>query len=143
MDNQTKQKRLKSLLQKLAPDDDRIESLAPRPPVLESVARMESPRMREAGDPDVAKDALERLAHDKPLSNVQIHALEAIIIPGERPVVDIRNDKYLTPEKPFRHYDKAAYAAGSNRPSVRLVASNYSPTRLPTAERRSWLAMGS
>ncbi|MEO1526480.1 MAG: DNA/RNA non-specific endonuclease [Planctomycetota bacterium] len=97
MNSQQRQARLKALLKQIADGED-LESLAPSAMQLESIGGAES------ASPCVP--ALEKLESDRDLSLDELYSLEAIILPGKRPVIDIRDSKYLAPGEPFAHLNK-------------------------------------
>ena len=99
MNQQQKQRRLKKLLTKIAPDHQ-IESLVDSGSGLESAGRAQA---------DEAGQALESLTRGKQLDTNQMRALEAIILPGQRPVIDIKDDRYLRPQAPFKHLHDQTY----------------------------------
>ena len=57
-------------------------------------------------EPEVerAVDAVDRLQRNESLSPEHIDAIEAIVLPKERPVVDIVDGTYEAPPSPFQHF---------------------------------------
>jgi endonuclease G, mitochondrial len=58
-----------------------------------------------------ARETVARLERDEPLSAEDSFIAEAIILPNERPVVDVVNGTYDTPPAPFKHLGKKAARA--------------------------------
>ena len=58
-----------------------------------------------------AAEAVERLDRAEPVTPEQTDALEAIILPKERPVVDVVDGSYAAPAAPFAHLDQPAARA--------------------------------
>ena len=59
-------------------------------------------------DVERARETVDRLERDEPLSPEDSFIAEAIILPNERPVVDVVNGTYATPPAPFRQLGKKA-----------------------------------
>lgn len=99
MDIKKKQARLKRYLERISPIEATLEKVSIREGTLESLGD-------DAGEAESrdAKAGLELILQDKELSPTHLHALEAIILPGERPVVDIRHGTFEIPEEPFAHF---------------------------------------
>jgi endonuclease G, mitochondrial len=97
--SEEKPAKVKRFLEWVAPRGE-LESLPGESELLEGID--ETPW---ATEPEVerAREAVERLERDEPLSDEHADALEAIILPKERPVVDIVNGTYATPAAPFQH----------------------------------------
>ena len=96
MNQRQKQAKLQRFLKSISPNQD-LEALSVPKGALENV-----------GGSD-ASNALESLTRGDEMSASDMHTLEAIILPKERPVIDIKNDRYLTPEEPFEHLDRVQY----------------------------------
>ena len=62
-------------------------------------------------DVERARETVSRLERDEPLSAEDSFIAEAIILPNERPVVDVVNGTYATPPAPFKHLGKKAARA--------------------------------
>jgi endonuclease G, mitochondrial len=58
-----------------------------------------------------ARETVSRLERDEPLSAEDSFIAEAIILPNERPVVDVVNGTYATPPAPFKHLGKKSARA--------------------------------
>ena len=56
-------------------------------------------------------EAVERLERAKKSGRSSTDALEAIILPKERPVVDVVDGSYTAPAAPFAHLDQPAARA--------------------------------
>jgi endonuclease G, mitochondrial len=97
--NAEKPAKLKRFLEWIAPHEG-LESLAGESTLLEGVE--ETPW---ATEPEVehAREAVARIERDEPLSEEEAAALEAIILPKERPVVDVVNGTFTPPVPPFQH----------------------------------------
>ena len=122
MGRSEKLRRLREMLRQIAPEGN-VEELH---------STFESTR---AGTPDdeFAAAALERVAHDEAIDEEEEHALEAIVLPRYRPVVDIINDTFATPPSPWQHL-----GAGETRkhiqallPAIGRVESPQHPRGLP------------
>ena len=106
MDRNEKLSRLRSLLKQIAPDHA-VESLE-RAPAMRAGAGFEA---LEGGRVDegieLAHKAVRKIAQETPNERVQdaeIEALEAIVLPRERPVVFIQNGTYATLPDPWSHF---------------------------------------
>lgn len=99
MEIKKKQARLKRYLERISPIEATLEKVSIREGTLESLG--DGAVETESRD---AKAGLELILQDKKLSPTHLHALEAIILPGERPVVDIRHGTFEIPEEPFAHF---------------------------------------
>jgi endonuclease G len=77
-----------------------LESMAARPSVLEGLERMPGASGTEA---ERAAEAVNRLSRGENLAPEHVDALEAIVLPKERPVVDVVGGTYDPPEPPFAH----------------------------------------
>ena len=62
-------------------------------------------------DVERARETIGRLERGEPLTPEDSFIAEAIILPNERPVVDVVNGTYSTPPAPFRHLGKKAARA--------------------------------
>lgn len=100
MDERQKQELLETYMQQIAPERD-LESLTADRGVVERIATADGTDDEKAE----AEEGLKRLHRHEQLSDSQLSALEAIVLPRERPVVDIVNDSYEAPDAPFSHYD--------------------------------------
>jgi DNA/RNA endonuclease G (NUC1) len=81
-----------------------LESMAAESPLLEGIEK--PPRVTEAefeAELGHAREAVARLERDESLSVDQAGALEAIVLPRERPVVDVVDGTFRTPDPPFEH----------------------------------------
>lgn len=97
--------KLRSYLATVAPEKGRIESYAQHVPIFESaVAR--SALESVSAETDVT-DALQAAEREQPLTAAQAHVLEAIVLPKERPVVDVVDGTFDAPDEPFTHLGQA------------------------------------
>jgi len=62
-------------------------------------------------DVERARETVSRLERDEALSPEDSFIAEAIILPNERPVVDVVNGTYATPPAPFKHLGRKAARA--------------------------------
>lgn len=84
--------------------EDQVETLeALRDEDTEGLAESFSSLAQDSQEADLAREGLEHIAADTELSDDEAFALEAIILPRERPVVDIINDSYHQPPAPWKH----------------------------------------
>ncbi len=102
--SEEKPAKVKRFLEWLAPQGG-LESLGGESELLERID--ETPWATEV-ELEHAREAVGRLERNEPLSDVHADALEAIILPKERPVVDIVNGTYVTPAAPFQHLGDGA-----------------------------------
>jgi endonuclease I/V8-like Glu-specific endopeptidase len=96
----TKEERLRraaELVKRIAPDNN-VENLR-RSSGLESMDEMDEKTR-------LANQALEKLHLNRPLALDESAALEAIVLPRERPVVFVQKDTFKTPEAPWEHYNE-------------------------------------
>jgi DNA/RNA endonuclease G (NUC1)/S1-C subfamily serine protease len=95
-----KPEKVKRFVEWVAAPRGGLESMAGESPLLEGID--ETPW---ATEPEVehARAAVARLERDEPLTEEQAGALEAIVLPRERPVVDVVNGSFTTPDPPFQH----------------------------------------
>jgi endonuclease G len=77
-----------------------LESAGDEPPVLVGVDEVPWATAHEV---DIARDAVARVAGNENISIEHADALEAIVLPKERPVVDIVDGTYVAPGPPFEH----------------------------------------
>jgi DNA/RNA endonuclease G (NUC1) len=82
--------------------------VAEEPRLADAIARDPNATDEEKGH---ARAALDRLKKNEELSEPQADALEAIILPKERPVVFVRDDKFEAPGWPFEHLDQPQFRA--------------------------------
>ncbi len=105
MDLKTKEDLLRRFIKKIAPS---VDDLIDKQKLKKNRAPVRATEAFEAAfapdDDAVAMEALEDLAAGRPLSAQKMSALEAIIIPDERPVVDIIGNEFDRPEQPFGHF---------------------------------------
>ncbi len=99
MEPTKKQQLLKRYLEKIAPESS-LESMAGDQDLMERIGAADGTDQEK----EQAATGLDLLRQDEELSESQMDALEAIILPGERPVVDIIDDSFSTPERPFAHF---------------------------------------
>jgi endonuclease G, mitochondrial len=94
----------KSFLEWIAPPEG-VEALAAgkKPELLEGVAEA---HWTTDEDVERARETVSRLERDEPLTPEDSFIAEAIILPNERPAVDVVNGTYDTPPAPFKHLGK-------------------------------------
>jgi endonuclease G, mitochondrial len=102
--SQEKSEKVTSFLEWIAPGDG-LESLAGEPELLRGIEETEWSTEAEV---ERAVEAVGRLGRNESVADEHIDALEAIILPRERPVVDIVNGTYATPAPPFQHLGQSA-----------------------------------
>ncbi len=85
-----------------------LEAMAGEPTALEGLSDVPS---ADAVDAERAADAVRRLGRGEDLTPEHTDALEAIVLPNERPVVDIVGDTYAAPAAPFQHLGAPAARA--------------------------------
>jgi endonuclease G len=111
MDRLKKAARLKSMLSQIAPREA-IESI-PRPELYaEFPAGLES--FEPAADPTATVDSgLRKMAENRPhdATPAELYALEAIVLPANRPVVFVRGNSYDTIEDPWTSLNGEAVKA--------------------------------
>lgn len=91
MDISERAEQIRAYLKQIAPDDD-VTSLREETTGLEAAG----------GDLEVANAGLEAVELGKTPTAEQMNGLEAIILPKQRPVVDIINDRFNTPPAPWK-----------------------------------------
>lgn len=99
--------RATSYLEWIAPPEG-LEALAAGPELLAGVA--EAPWTTDE-DVERARETVGRLERNEGLSPEDDHIVEAIILPNERPVVDVVDGTYAVPAAPFEHLGEAAVRA--------------------------------
>ncbi len=122
MDREEKSQRLSSLLQQLAPGGD-VESLAPTTSGLEAMGSVGEPEEEEV---DRASKGLQKIARGEELHESEMSALEAIILPQGRPVIDIENDAFQDPPSPWTHL-----GAGDTRTRIEAAIPSIGRIELP------------
>lgn len=97
MGTESKLELLRTYVKQIAPEGD-IESLAEMPSALEST-------QGEAVDEELetANRGIAKLSHEEELDDAEAFALEAIVLPRGRPVVDIVADSFNAPPSPWTH----------------------------------------
>jgi endonuclease G, mitochondrial len=116
-----KSARVTSFLEWIAPEGG-LESMG-RPSVLDGIE--ETPWSTEP-ELERATEAVGRLERGESLSDEGADALEAIVLPKERPVVDIVNGTYAVPAAPFEHLGESAARA-----SIEAAISSIGRIELP------------
>ncbi|MGH3132430.1 MAG: DNA/RNA non-specific endonuclease [Gaiellaceae bacterium] len=96
--NEEKSARVKQYLRWIAPPE-RLASLAADPGALEGLETTGA----AGSEIELAADAVRRVERDEEIPPQHADALEAIILPNERPVVDIVDGTYARPAQPFGH----------------------------------------
>jgi endonuclease I len=121
MDRAEKQRRLSRFARSIAPVQGELESLGAGRGLEEwpGAARGagERPGDEEA---EAATRALVKLERDEPLDDPEMGALEAIVLPRGRPVIDVVDGGYPAPGAPWRHLDEAAHRAAIE-PAIRSI----------------------
>lgn len=105
MDRKEKLERLRSYLKRIAPEGE-LEGLAPGSGDFESVRGVA--RDREI---DAANRGIVKLAREQAPDEDEMRALEAIVAPTGRPVIDIVADSFETPPAPWSHLGEEAARA--------------------------------
>ncbi len=100
-----------------------MESAGGDAPLLDRIEEM--PWSTEA-ELEHASEAVRRLERNESLSVEEASALEAIVLPRERPVVDIVDGTYAMPADPFRHLGETA-----PRASIEAVIPSIGRVELP------------
>jgi endonuclease G, mitochondrial len=95
-----KSAKVRRYLQWIAPEGG-LESLAGEPVLLDGI---EETPWSTGAEIERAAEAVRRLERDEQLSADDADALEAIVLPKERPVVDVVGGTYATPAAPFQHF---------------------------------------
>jgi endonuclease G, mitochondrial len=93
----------KGYLEWIAPPEG-LEALAAGPELLAGVA--EAPWTTEV-DLERARETVGRLERNEGLSPADDRIVEAIILPNERPIVDVVDGTYVAPAAPFEHLGEA------------------------------------
>ena len=98
-----KVERVRRYLEWIEPEGDGLESLA-----VADVGTLYGVETAAGTDreKEIALEGLNRLVRREELSDEEGRVLEAIIIPGERPVVDIVEGRFDIPEHPFGHFSE-------------------------------------
>lgn len=99
--------KVKRYLEWIAPEGG-LEAMASEPTLLEGLADVP---WAVAADAERAGEAVRRLEQGTALTPEQTDVIEAIVLPRERPVVDIVDGTYATPPAPFEHLGAAAARA--------------------------------
>jgi endonuclease G, mitochondrial len=123
MKNQEKQELVRRYLERIVPESS-IEGFSggsSMKATIESVG---------GEDADLAAKAVRHIQEGKALPETEVHALEAIIIPGERPVLNISDGKFDRPIAPFEHLDQEPYRSNIQRaiPSIGRIDLPESPS---------------
>jgi endonuclease G len=123
-----KSAKAKRYLEWIAPPEG-IEAIAagPEPELLAGVA--EAPWTTDE-DVERARETVGRLERNEELTPHDGDALEAIVLPNERPVVDVVDGTYAVPAAPFEHLGEAAARAtlGAAIPAIGRVELPNRPT---------------
>ncbi|UCE62173.1 MAG: DNA/RNA non-specific endonuclease [Phycisphaerales bacterium] len=122
MDREEKSRRLSSLVKQIAPDGE-VEGLAPAASGLEAMPGAGAPEEEEV---DRARKGLENIARGAELHESEMSALEAIILPQGRPVIDIVNDGFNDPPSPWAHL-----GTGDTRTRIETVIPSVGRIELP------------
>lgn len=104
--SQTNADRLVEMLKQLSPDGD-VTGLS-------KISHAEVFSLETVGNQDLAsgyveaiESGMKSIERNIPLKPNEQYVLEAIILPRERPVVDIKNDSYAKPGSPWEHLAKS------------------------------------
>jgi endonuclease G len=95
---QKKQQLVRQYLEHISPDHS-IESLGAGSSLKATLESIEGEKA------ELAEHAVELARQGKDLPEREMMAMEAIILPGERPVIDIQNGIFDAPIEPFEHFD--------------------------------------
>jgi endonuclease G len=98
--SEVKADRVKDFLRWIRPEDGLESAFAEGSSHLDGI---EAPPWATEAEVEQALEGAARLGRDEPLSPEQADALEAIILPRERPVVDIVHGTFAVPQPPFTH----------------------------------------
>ena len=118
-----KQTKVTGYMQWIATTPGGLESMAGESSVLEGI---ESAQWATDDEMQTATDAVERLARRDPLADDHVDALEAIILPKERPVVDVVGGTFDAPGPPFEHL-----GAGPARLAIEAAIPSIGRIELP------------
>jgi endonuclease G len=99
--------KVKRYLEWITPEGG-LEAMAAEPTLIEGLADVP---WADAVDAERAGEAVRRLQQGDTLTPEQTDVVEAIVLPKERPVVDIVDGTYATPPAPFEHLGDAAARA--------------------------------
>jgi endonuclease G len=102
--------KLRNYLARVAPEKGNVESYREHTGVLESALDSTAPvpepiRGQEA---ELVAGALRAVERHEALTDDQAQALEAIVLPKERPVIDVTDGTFAAPDPPFAHFSQAA-----------------------------------
>jgi endonuclease G len=132
MDRSEKIARLKKMVRQVAPEATIESLLEARPPARD-------PAFEGEGAAVNAEEGLRKLSADQEtnVTDAELFGLEAIVMPRERPVAFVRNDRYEPLSEPWTHLNGEAYHARLDRllPSIGRV-------ELPTNPRLSYGGTG-
>lgn len=100
--------KLRSYLAQVAPEKGRVESYGEHADVLEiALDTAPVPESLRGQEADLVAGALRAVERDEALTDAQARALEAIVLPKERPVIDVTDGTFATPDPPFSHFGLA------------------------------------
>ncbi len=99
-----RKQRLKGYMEKISPEEGMLESLSDDDHLLEAI---ESDPKASDEEREDAKRGLERIKTGQNVSDAEADALEALVLPKERPVLFVENDTFSIPGWPFEHLDQA------------------------------------
>jgi DNA/RNA endonuclease G (NUC1) len=101
--------KLRSYLAQVAPEKGNVESYREHNDVLEAALDIAPvPEPLRGQEADLVAGALRAVERDEALTDDQAQALEAIVLPKERPVIDVTDGTFATPDPPFAHFGLAA-----------------------------------
>ncbi len=100
MNLREQQEQLTEYLKKISPEQS-LEALRDSESKAETLESAIDAERAERAD-----RALERMISGENLDEREMIALEAIILPGERPVLDVRGGEFSRPMAPFKHFDR-------------------------------------
>lgn len=130
MDPKEKQELVRQYLEHVAPDHS-LESFGAGRSL---EATLESVEGEQA---EVAARAVSMLREGRELPDREMMAMEAIILPGERPVIDIFNGVFDAPVEPFGHFDNEPY-----RSSIQAAIPSIGRIDVPTSVRIPYAGTG-
>jgi endonuclease I len=109
MNRDEKQRRLVSFVQQFASSGSGLESLPSDESEANPMYHWVEQAQASDEERDIARRAVHKLVRKEELTPREEHAAEAIILPRGRPVLDIVNGIYTTPQDPWTHLDRSEF----------------------------------
>jgi endonuclease G, mitochondrial len=128
-----KTEKVKRYLEWIAPEGG-VEAMAGEPEVLEGLADVP---WATAVDAQIAADAVRRLGRGEDVTPEQADSIEAIVLPKERPVVDVVDGSYAAPPPPFQHL-----AASAARATIEAAIASVGRIEIPDHAWRPYAGTG-